>query len=149
MLLLSYTSNKIKMTKLNFKQSIICGVYAGAASAIINAVLFFIFHKAEIITDNIFVKPNEPLTAFPVIMASIVPAIIGSIIFSVLEKFLSNGFKIFKIVAIVLVLLSLISPFTVITGVTIAYSIVLCLMHIVVAAELLFFLDRSKKINHN
>ena len=130
-------------SKLNFKQSIIAGLYAGGAAAIINTILFFTFHAAGVISDNIFPKPNEPMTVVPVIMASIVPAIIGSILFFLIEKFSSNGFKTFRIVAIVLVLLSLYSTFTV-PGITTGYSLVLCVMHLVVAATLIYFIGRSE-----
>ncbi|WP_281867651.1 DUF6069 family protein [Flavobacterium sp. GSB-24] len=130
-------------SKLSFKKSITAGLYAGAVAAIINAILFFIFHSAGIISDNILPKPNEPLTVVPVIMASIIPLIIGSILFFLFEKFTNKGFLIFYIVAVVFVLLSLISPFTVIQDVTVGYALILCVMHIVSAAVLLYFLSKS------
>jgi Family of unknown function (DUF6069) len=133
------------MTKLSFKQSIIAGLYAGGSAAIINAILFFIFHAAGIISDNIFPKPNEPMTVVPVIMASIIPAIIASIVFFLMEKFSNKGFAIFRIVTIVLVVLSLYSTFTVIPGITTGYSLALCVMHLVAAAALIYFIGRNVK----
>ena len=70
------------------------------------------------------------MTIIPVIIASVIPAIIGSIVFFLFQKFTGKGFKIFAIISIILTVLSLISPFTVIPGVTIGYALVLCLMHI-------------------
>jgi len=132
-------------SKLNLKQSLIAGLLAGITSAVINGILFLIFHGAGVISDNIYPQPNQPMTIMPVIMGSVVPAIIGSLVFFLLEKFTNNGFKIFSIVAIVLMVLSLYSPFTVIPGVTIGYSLVLCVMHIVVALTLLYFIRRAKQ----
>jgi len=133
--------------KLTFKQSILAGLTAGAVSAVINAILFFIFHAAGIIVDTIFVQPNEPLTVILVIISSIVPSIIASIVFFLLEKFTNNGFKIFSIVSIILMLLSFMNPFMGIPNVTVAYGVALDVMHIVVALAILYFIQRAKKSN--
>lgn len=134
-------------SKLNFKQSLIAGLSAGVTSAVINAILFLIFHGTGVISDTIYPQPNTPMTIVPVIMASMVPSIIGSLIFFLFEKFTSNGYKIFSILAIVLMVLSLYSPFTVIPGVTTGYALVLCLMHLVVPLTLLYFIRRAKQKN--
>ena len=133
-------------TKLNIKQSLFAGLLAGITAAVINAVLFFIFHGAGVIDDTIYPQPNQPMTVMPVIMASIIPAIIASLVFFLLEKFTNNGFKIFAIVSLVLMLLSLYSPFGVIPGVTTGYALVLCVMHIVVPLSLLYFIYRAKQL---
>ncbi len=133
-------------TKLNIKQSLIAGLLAGITAALINGILFFVFHSAGVIRDTIYPQPNHPMTIMPVVIASIIPAIIASLVFFLLEKFTSNGFKIFAIVSLILMLLSLYSPFGVIPGVTTGYSLVLCVMHIVVPAALLYFIYRAKKL---
>lgn len=133
-------------TKLNLKQSLFAGLSAGIAAAIINAVLFVVFHTAGVISNNIYPQPGQPLTVLPVIMASIVPLIIGSGVFYLFERFLTNGFKIFAIIALVLMVLSLFSPFTIIPNVTLGYSLVLCAMHVVAALSLLYFIRRAKLI---
>ncbi len=130
-------------TKIDFKQSIMAGFYAGIAAAVINSILFFIFHATGVISDSIMPRPNEPMTVVPVIMASLIPSLIGSIGFFLLEKFTKNGFTIFRILTIVLVALSLYSPFTTIPGITTGYALVLCVMHIVVAAALLYFIGKK------
>lgn len=132
-------------TKLNIKQSLIAGLLAGITAAVINAILFLIFHGAGVISDTIYPQPDKPMTIVPVIMASIIPSIIGSLVFFLLEKFTNKGYKIFSIVSIVLMVLSLYSPFTVIPGVTTGYSLVLCVMHIVVPLTLLYFIRRAKR----
>lgn len=133
-------------SKLTFVQSIQAGLLAGVVSAVINAVLFFVFHATGVLADTVFVQPpNTPLTIVPVIMASIVPSLIGSIVFFLIERFTSNGYRIFSILSIVLALLSLFSTFSVPVNVTMGYSLVLCVMHLVVAFVLVYFIGRSVK----
>jgi hypothetical protein len=131
--------------KLSFKQSITAGALAAASAAIVNAILFFIFHAVGVITDDIMVQPNMPMTVVPVIISSILPTIIASLVFFLIEKYSQNGFKIFTIVSIILLLLSFANPFMAIPGVTVPYGIALNLMHVVVVAALLFFINRTKK----
>jgi len=132
-------------TKLNFKQIITAGLMAGGVSAIINSILFYIFHTANVLVDSIHIQPNTPLTIVPIIMSSIMPSIIGSIVFYFIQKYSANGFKIFRIISIVLVALSLISPFTNIPDVTFGYAMVLNVMHILVAVDLLYFIGKKVK----
>lgn len=132
-------------TKLNLKQTLFAGLLAGIAAAIVNAVLFFVFHSAGVIRDDIYPQPGQPLTILPVIMASIIPLIIGSLVFYLFERFTSNGFKIFAIITLVLMVLSLVSPFAGIPGATLGYSLVLCVMHIGAALSLLYFVRRAKQ----
>jgi len=132
-------------SKLNIKQSLIAGLMAGITAAVINGILFLIFHSTGVISDDIYPKPNEPMTIVPVVMASIIPALIGSLIFFLLEKFTNKGFNIFAIATGILTVLSLYSPFTVIPGVTTGYALVLCVMHIVVPVSLLYFIRRAKQ----
>lgn len=132
-------------TKLTFKQSILAGLTAAGVAVVINAILFFILHAAGIITDDIFIQPNQPMTIVPIIMSSIIPTLIGSMVFFLFEKYSSNGFKIFSIVAIVLLVLSFMNPFMGIPNVTIGYGIALNVMHVVVAASLLYFIRKAKQ----
>lgn len=132
-------------TKLNSKQSLVAGLLAGIAAAVINGVLFLGFHSAGVISDDIYPQPDQPLTIIPVIIASIVPLITGSLVFYLFERFTGNGFKLFAIIALVLTALSLVSPFTMIPNVTLGYSLVLCVMHIVAALSLLYFIRRAKQ----
>jgi hypothetical protein len=132
-------------TKLTFKQSVSAGAIAGVASLVINAVLFFVFHAAGILTDDIMIQPNQPLTIVPVIFSSVMPSIVGSCVFFLFEKFAKNGYKGFTILSIILLVLSFMNPFMGIPNVTVGYAIVLNVMHVVVAVSLLYFIKRAKK----
>ena len=133
------------MNKLNFKQIIIAGAIAAGVSVVINAILFFIFHYTGVISDDVFIQPNQPLTVVPVIISSILPTLIGACVFFLFEKFSNNGFKIFSIVAIVLMFLSFTSPFMAVQGMPVGYGVVLNIMHVVVVFSLLYFIKRAKK----
>ena len=123
------------------------GLMAAGVATGLNALLFFIFKALGIIVDNIFIQPNQPLTVFPVIISSILPSLIASLVFFLLEKFTKNGFKVFRIIALVLVVLSFINPFMGIPNVTVAYAVVLNLMHVVVAGAVLYFIGKAVKKN--
>lgn len=131
-------------TKLSFKPIITAGAFAAGFSMAINAVLFFIFHGAGVISDSIFIQPGQPMTIVPVLMASIIPSLIGASFFFLFEKYSTNGFKVFSIISIVLLLLSFANPFMAIPDVTVAYGVVLNAMHVVVALSLLYFIHRAK-----
>ena len=135
--------------KVPLKQSLTAGAMAAGVAVVINAILFYAFHGAGILADDIFVQPNQPLTIVPIIMSSIVPILIAAILFFLLEKYTSNGLKIFNIVATILFVIFLVNPFTGIKGVTISYALALELMHLVVFLPLMFFLRKAvKSINH-
>lgn len=134
--------------KVSFGSSVKAGLFAGLAAIVINVILFFIFHAAGVISDTIFIQPGQPMTVVPIIISSILPAIVASMVFFLFEKFTKNGYRIFMIISIVLLLVSFINPFVGIPGVTVGYALVLNVMHITVVAPLLFFINREvKKVN--
>ena len=132
-------------TKITFKQSIQAGLWAAVTAVVINVILFIIFHAAGVITDNIFIAPNMPLTVIPVIFSSVIPTLLASMVFFLFEKFSKQGFKIFTIISLVLLVLSFLNPFLKIPNVTIAYAIVLNVMHVVVVLALFYFIKKAKK----
>ena len=123
------------------------GLIAAGVATLVNAILFFIFKAAGIIVDTIFIQPNQPLTIVPIIISSIVPTLIATLVFFLFEKFTNNGFKIFRIIALVLMVLSLVNPCMGIQGVTVGYALVLDIMHVVVVGALLYFIGKAVKKN--
>ena len=134
-------------TKLTFKDSFMAGLMAAVAATVVNAILFFVFHATGVISDTIFIQPNQPMTIVPIIISSILPTLIATLVFFLLEKYTKSGFKVFRIISIVLLVLSFINPFVGIVGVTVGYAVVLNIMHIVVVAALLYFIGKSIKKN--
>lgn len=132
-------------SKLNFTQSIVAGTKAAGVSAVINAILFFAFHAAGVITDTVFIQPEQPLTVVPVLISSVLPTLIGACLFFLFERFTNAGYTIFTVIAIAFLLFSFSSPFMAVPGMPIPYGIALNVMHVVVAFSLLIFLRRAKK----
>ena len=131
------------MNKLSFKQSIGVGAMAAGASVAVNAALFLAFHGAGIINDTLFIQPNQPLTILPVIISSILPTMVASMVFFLMEKYSKSGFKNFMILSVVLLLLSFSNPFLGIKGVTIGYALALNAMHVVIVVFLYVFIKRA------
>ena len=130
------------MKKLTFLEILKAGGIAGVVSAIINAILFYISKSAGIITDYILLPANnEPMTVVPIVLSSLIPSILGAIVYYFIQKYSNSGLKIFQIISVVLLFVSFVNPFM-IPNVTAAYAIALNIMHIVVVASLLFFLSK-------
>ena len=131
--------------KISFKNAILAGLYAGIAAAVVNAILFYIGRAAGVFTDQLEVQPGQVLTVVPVLISSILPAVIAAIVFFLLDKFTSKGMLIFTIVSVVLLVLSFMNPFIAIPGITMASGVLLDVMHVTVVLGLLYFLKRAKK----
>lgn len=134
-------------SKISFKSAIMGGLFAGIAAAVINAILFFIGRGAGVFTDELMIQPGQSLTVVPVLISSILPAIVASIIFFLLDKFTSKGMLIFTIISVVLLVLSFINPFVGIPGISVAQGVLLDVMHVTVVLALFYFLRRAKKGN--
>lgn len=128
--------------KLSFNAILMAGLKAAGVSIILNAVLFYTFHAAGVLTDDIMIQPGQPLTIVPVLMSSLVPSLIGACVYFLFEKFSKNGWRNFRILALVLFVVTLANPFMGIPGVTTGYAVVLDLMHVVVAGALVCFLSK-------
>ena len=131
--------------KLKFNAIIMAGLKAGIVSIALNAILFYAFHAAGVLTDDIMIQPGQPLTVVPVLMSSLVPSLIGACVFFLFERFSNNGWRNFRILALVLFVLTLANPFMGIPGVTTGYAIVLDVMHVVVAGSLIYFLSALQR----
>lgn len=135
----------IMTEKLKFNSIFMSGLKAGALSIALNAILFYAFHAAGVLTDDIMIQDDQALTIVPVIMSSLVPSLIGACVYFLFEKFSNNGWRNFRILALVLFVLTLANPFMGIPGVTMGYALVLDLMHVVVAGSLMYFLGSLNK----
>ena len=131
--------------KLKFNSIFITGLKAGVASIVLNSILFYVFHAAGVLTDDIKIHDDQALTIAPVIMSSLVPSLVGACVFFLFEKFSKNGWRNFRILALVLFVLTLANPFMGIPGVTVGYAVVLDMMHVVVAGSLMYFLSVLNK----
>ena len=132
-------------SQISFKNSLLTGLKTAVVASVINVILFHIFHYFGIITDDIMIQPDTSLSAMPIIMSATIPTLLASIVFFFLNKYTTNGFKIFRVIAIILLILSFMPPFFGIPNVTIPYAIALNTMHVVVVGVLLYFLNSLNK----
>jgi len=128
--------------KVPLLASLKAGLLAGLAAALINAVLFFFFRAAGVITDSVLLPDYRPLTVVPVILSSLIPALLGSVAYYLLVRFTRDGYRYFTIIAVILLILSFGNPFLGIPNVTVPYALALNVMHVVVAAALLYALRK-------
>lgn len=87
------------------------GLRGGAIAAVINLILFEFASRVFGLEFNVVMagKPDK-VFELPVIMASIVPSAVASVLFYLLVKKTGQPVRIFKAVAMTVMLLSLLSP---------------------------------------
>lgn len=129
--------------KLSFLAVLKAGGLAAVASAVINAALYYLFHATGLIRDDIMIQPGLPLTVIPVLISSVLPSLVAVLIYYLFERFTRRGYLLFSVVSLVLLAVSFLNPFLLIPGVTTGYALALNLMHIVVAAAVLYFIRRE------
>lgn len=121
------------------------GALAAVVSAVVNTILFYggaAFGAFP--TDIIVPNSGRPLTVVPVIAASVIGALGGTIVYAILSRFMqrSTTHRVFMIIALVVLLLSFFMPFS-IPGAPAAMLALLEIMHVVVAAATVYFLLRA------
>ncbi|MEI6311194.1 MAG: DUF6069 family protein [Bacteroidota bacterium] len=129
--------------KITFKQTLTTGLFIAGTSILLNVIVFYVFKAAGILTDTIFIQPNQPLAVTQVIISSSIPSLMAPIVFFLFDKFSTSGFRNFSILSIAFVLFSFISPFKAIPNVTVGYAMVLNLMHLVVFGASIFYIYKA------
>lgn len=130
------------MSSITLKSSLIKGLMAGLAAAIMNSALFYAFKNLGAINDTVQIMPGEPLGVHNAIISSIVSSVIASIVYFVIAIFARDAFRIFQRIAWIMLLLSFFSPFLFIPEVPVGYAISLNIMHIVVAAAVIYIMKK-------
>ena len=130
------------MSSITLKSSLIKGLMAGLAAAIMNSALFYAFKNLGAINDTVQIMPGEPLGVHNAIISSIISSLIASIVYFVIAIFARDAFRIFQRIAWIMLLLSFFSPFLFIPEVPVGYAISLNIMHIVVAAAVLYIMKK-------
>lgn len=130
------------MSSITLKSSLIKGLMAGLAAAIMNSALFYAFKNLGAINDTVQIMPGEPLGVHNAIISSIISSLIASIVYFVIAIFARDAFRIFQRIAWIMLLLSFFSPFLFIPEVPVGYAISLNIMHIVVAAAIIYIMKK-------
>ena len=115
----------------------------GIAAAILNTVLFLIGSSMGAVPPAVRIPDayGQPLTLLPVLISSVMPALVAGLVLFLLIRFTKKPLRIFNSIAAVILLLSFASPFT-IPNITTGMIVLLELMHVVVAASVVYMFNR-------
>ena len=128
---------------MDFSTALKNGAIAGVSAAGINALMFYVGSAVGCFPPTAVVQGQGPIGIANVLLMSVLPCIIGAVIFALLCRFTSNAVRIFQIVTGVVFALFLTGPITGITGVATREIVLLEVMHLVVAGACVYFLTIS------
>ena len=120
------------------------GLKGGVMAAILNLIIFELAFRVFDVGFNVVLGGVPSVVAeWNVIVASIIPSLVASVIYFLLVKKTSKPDKIFRILAVVFLLFSFGGPFTMASA--LSDKLVLGLMHIVAAFEITKSLTHDSK----
>lgn len=131
------------MTTITLKSTLIKSLIAGLASAFVNSILFYAFRNLGAINETIQIMPGEPLGVHNAIISSVISCLLAGIVYYFISLIAREAFRIFQRIAWIILLLSFFSPFLFIPDVPVGYAISLNIMHIVVAAAVLYIMKKN------
>ncbi|GEM_PF-1636346 len=121
------------------------GVRGILIAVVINVILFYIFSATGVFPKGFIAEQaNGPITVLPVIIATIIPLAIATLLYALLARFTKRPNRIFWIIAIAFLLFSLYSPFS-IPNVQMSMAIGLNVMHIVAGLSIAWSLTTPEK----
>lgn len=129
------------MSSITLKSSLIKGLIAGIPSAIINSMLFYAFKNLGAINDVVMIQ-GSPLGVSQVIFSSIIFSLVAGFVYFIISIFAREAFRIFQRIAWFLLLISFLNPFLFIPDVPVGFAISLNIMHIVVAAAVIYVMKK-------
>ena len=113
----------------------------GIPSAIINSMLFYAFKNLGAINDVVMIQ-GSPLGVSQVIFSSIIFSLVAGFVYFIISIFVREAFRIFQRIAWLLLLISFLNPFLFIPDVPVGFAISLNIMHIVVAAAVIYVMKK-------
>ena len=133
-------------SSVSFKSTFVASLLAGAAAAVVNAIIFFAGQAAGQFPETVII-PNagQPLTIVPVLISSIIPSIFAGFVFFLLSKYSGKPKMIYNIIAVILLVASFANPFMMIPGVPMGMGILMNVMHVTVAFATMYFFKTLKK----
>ena len=120
------------------------GAIAGVGAAVVNAILYFIGLPLGAFPEDVLNPMGVPITLGPVVIVTLIGAVMGIVGYIVLTRFLSKpqDDRWFLILAIVILVLMAINPFT-LPGVGAMQIIFLQIMHLTIGGALIYYLPKS------
>jgi hypothetical protein len=129
------------MASITLKSSLIKGLMAGMASAIMNSALFYAFKNLGAINDIVQIQGSS-LGVMQVIFSSIVFSLIAGFVYFIISLFAREAFRTFQRLAWILLIASFMNPFLFIPDIPVGFAISLNIMHIVVAAAVIYIMKK-------
>lgn len=104
-------------------------------------MLFFAFKNLGAINDIVMIQ-GGPLGVSQVIFSSIVFSLVAGFVYFIISIFAHEAFRMFQRIAWLLLLISFLNPFLFIPDVPVGFAISLNIMHIVVAAAVIYVMKK-------
>lgn len=127
---------------MKIKNLLNSGLIAGMIVAAINVIIYTLFKRLGIINNEILLPNGKPLLLLPVVISSILPAIVAAVVLWGISKKSANPVKVFTFVGVLLLLFSLIGPVAM-PNLTIGFKIALLLMHVIASSVIIYILSRN------
>jgi len=129
--------------KKSLKKSLLAGIIASGFALVINGIMFFIFFSNGKISNDLNVDVSVPLTITNVVFSSILPCLIGALLFFILRKITKRNFGIFIFISISYVQLSFLKSFFLESDFQ-YYNTFYAMMHLVDIILLLHFIYNNE-----
>lgn len=135
-----------QIRKPGIGQFIQAGLTGGAIATVINLVLWFIGNSLDGGAMQV-VTPVAPTPAgvpwFAVIISSLLPGLVGGLLYGILARFTAKARTIFLILSVVVFIAFIYNPIS--AGQSLTTILVLELMHVVVAIPVIWFILRTAR----
>ncbi len=122
------------------------GILGAVVAAAVNALLYFIGRPLGAFPSDVLTPMGLPIELPAVIMLSVVGVLAGTLVYTLLTRFLSTARanRWFVIIAIIVLIAMAASPFS-LPGAPMSQIIVLEIMHLVAGVAAIYFLTRWRQ----
>ena len=120
------------------------GAIAGAAAVVVNAVLYLVGNALGWFPADVLSPMGTPITLAPVIGMTVFGAVVGTVGYLVLSRFLSRAQtnRWFTILAVLVLAFMTTTPFG-LAGAPVMQIVMLEVMHLVIGGALIYYLPKS------
>ena len=118
------------------------GLIAGVVVAVINVIIYVISKKAGIISDDILLSGGVPLSMVPVVISSVLPGVVASLLLWGISKYSGNPIRVFSVIGWAFLIVSMVGPFSA-AGLPMGMRISLALMHLAAGVTIIYLLTRK------
>lgn len=121
------------------------GLTAATFAAVINTVLYVAGSALGGFPAEVITPMGTPITLVAVILASIAPLLVGTLVYTLLNRWTTNPNRWFTIIAILVLLAFVPGPLT-LPNAPMLMIVLLEVMHLVAGGALLYFLTRTRAV---